>query len=100
MSYQTIVMGTDGSITASMAREAAVRLARRSRARLILVTAYSPPQLTRRVAEEVLERASQEAQRQRVRVEVELDTGDPSDLILRAAERHRADLVVVGNKGM
>jgi 3-phenylpropionate/trans-cinnamate dioxygenase ferredoxin reductase subunit len=100
MSYRTIVMGTDGSITASMAQDAAVRLAKRSRARLILITAYSPPQLTRRVAEQVLERARQDAERQRVRVEVELDTGDPAELILGAAERHRADLVVVGNKGM
>ena len=100
MGYRTIVVGTDGSITATTARDAAIALAKRLRARLVVVCAYGPPLLTRPMAESLVDRSLEAAGRAGVEAEGELSQRDPADLILEATERHEADLVVVGNKGM
>src|SRR6266540_3781312 len=76
MGYRKLVVGTDGSVTATAARDAAIRLAKRFRAGLHVVCAYEPPRMNRRMAEDVIRRS------------------------LDAASRETADLIVVGNKGM
>jgi len=117
--FRSIVVGTDGSDTATQAVRQAVGLARAVGARLELVSAYEPvPE--QRLAEErrnapadmqwaispredvdaTLEAAASIAREEGVEVEMSPRQGDPADAILDVAEEHDADLIVVGNKGM
>jgi nucleotide-binding universal stress UspA family protein/nitrite reductase/ring-hydroxylating ferredoxin subunit len=98
--YRTIVLGTDGSVTATGALRAAVRFATRCKAMLVLVCAFDPPRISRTMAETVLEHAARSARREGVEVEVEARAAEPAELILGIAERRGAGLVVVGNKGI
>src|SRR6266487_4673610 len=100
MGYRTIVVGTDGSVTATVARDEAIRLARRFRARLVVVLAYPGAPMTIPMARTVLESSREAAAARRVEAIVELASAEPAEAILEAAERHKADLLVVGNKGM
>jgi nucleotide-binding universal stress UspA family protein len=117
--YRSIVVGTDGSETASEAVAQAIVLARALGARLLIVSAYEPVSVTRlrdesRVApgdvqwlvnpredvDTALAAAAARAREAGVEAETFLREGDPADAILDVAEEQRADLVVVGNKGM
>jgi nucleotide-binding universal stress UspA family protein len=117
--FQRIVVGTDGSDTASEAVRQAVELARSLGASLEVVSAFEPvPQ--ERLREEaseipgdvahavgpredvnqVLEAAAGPAREQGVEANTHAREGDPADAILDVAEETNADLVIVGNKGM
>jgi nucleotide-binding universal stress UspA family protein len=117
--FSTIVVGTDGSDTATQAVREAVDLAKALGARLELVSAYAPVpeqrlRAERREApediqwainprEEVdmsLERAAEIGRDAGVAVNMHARQGDPADAILDVAEEQNADLVIVGNKGM
>jgi 3-phenylpropionate/trans-cinnamate dioxygenase ferredoxin reductase subunit len=100
MGYRTILVGTDGSITANTARDAAIRLAKRLRAKLIIVCAYGPPTVTYLMAESLVDSSLRAAQQSRVEAEAEVAQRDPSEFILEVAGRRDVDLIVVGNKGM
>jgi nucleotide-binding universal stress UspA family protein/nitrite reductase/ring-hydroxylating ferredoxin subunit len=56
--------------------------------------------MTRAMAESTIGHAQRAARREGVTAEIELERGEPADVILGVAERRGADLVVVGNKGM
>jgi nucleotide-binding universal stress UspA family protein len=117
--FRSIVVGTDGSDTATQAVRQAVDLASAVGAKLELVSAYEPvPE--QRLSEErrdapedlqwaispredvdaTLESAAAIARDLGVTVEVFPRQGDPADAILDVAEEREADLIVVGNKGM
>ena len=117
--FQRIVVGTDGSNTASEAVRQATEMARAMGAKLELVSAYEPvPQeRLREEAGEVpgdvapyvgpredvnvtLEAASTPAGEAGVQVTTHAREGDPADAILDVAEELKADVIVVGNKGM
>jgi nucleotide-binding universal stress UspA family protein len=117
--FSAIVVGTDGSETAGEAVRQAVDLARTVGARLHVVTAYEPVSQARvrdeprRAPADVqwainpredvdatLEAAADVARAASVEVATYARQGDPADAILDVAEEERADLVVVGNKGM
>jgi nucleotide-binding universal stress UspA family protein len=117
--FNRIVVGTDGSDTASEAVRQASELAKLSGARLDIVSAYEPIPQTRLREEQreapgdvqyelgpredvnlTLDAASAEAKRDGVEVHSHAREGDPADAILDVAEEIRADLIVVGNKGM
>ena len=117
--FKSIVVGTDGSDTATQAVRQAVDLARSIGATLELVSAYEPVSAQRlreerREAPEdlqwainpredvdaTLESAAGLAREAGVNVNVYPRQGDPADAILDVAEEREADLVVVGNKGM
>ena len=100
MSYRTIVVGTDGSVTATVALRTAARLAKRTRAELTVVTAIDPPTIEEEQALDVLEHAREVLARDRVQANTETARGAPADIVLRYAYAANADLVVVGNKGM
>ena len=100
MGYRTIVVGTDGSVTANAAQRAAVTMAKRTKARVVLVCGWDPARTNRPLAEQTLRRAEAAVRRENVDVQAELLRGEPAELILKTAERHGADLIVVGNKGM
>lgn len=117
--FKSIVVGTDGSDTATQAVRQAIDLARTLQAKLELVSAYEPVpvqrlQVERRQAPEdlqwainpredvdsTLEAAAELARAAGVSVDVYARQGDPADAILDVAEEQEADLIVVGNKGM
>src|SRR6266496_2874092 len=100
MGYRKIVVGTDGSATANVARDVAIRLAKRFRARLVLVSAYDAPITPREKAEAVLNEAMEAAKKAKVDAIAALQSAPPADLIISVAEEQKADLLVVGNKGM
>lgn len=117
--FSSIVVGTDGSETATKAVAQAIDLAGKLGAKLELVTAYEPVSQQRIKAERreapedlqwaigpredadaTLEAAAEPAREAGVPVELYARQGDPADAILDVAEEVEADLIVVGNKGM
>jgi 3-phenylpropionate/trans-cinnamate dioxygenase ferredoxin reductase component len=100
MGYRKMVVGTDGSPTATAARDAALRLAKKFRAELLILCAYDPPRMNRSVAEDVIRRSLDAAARQKVAAVGEIAQADPAEMIIDAAEQENSDLIVVGNKGM
>ena len=117
--FRSIVVGTDGSDTATQAVHQAIELARAVGARIELVSAYEPVSDARlredsiQVPEDLqwivnpredvdgtLGAAAREVRAAGVAVEVFARQGDPADAILDVAEERGSDLIVVGNKGM
>jgi nucleotide-binding universal stress UspA family protein len=109
-----IIVGTDGSDTASVAVGESIQLAKTFNEILHVVCAYHPKALGTRdlpsefsgsvlpdsevqaVLDDVLARARQAG----VNAEPHAVTGDAADAILDIADRLRAGLIVVGNKGI
>ena len=117
--FEAIVVGTDGSTTASEAVRQATELASAVGAKIYLVSAYEPvPEgrlrderqqvpadlqwmvNPREDVEETLEEGAGTLTQAGVDVETLAREGDPADAILDVAEEKNADLVVVGNRGM
>jgi len=117
--YRNVVVGTDGSETATAAVRAAAELAAASGARLTIVTAFAPrstdpakaevdvPEEIRwritdsgQADEKALEasRVAREAGVKDVRTRAE--PGDPADALIDVAEDTGGDVIVVGSKGM
>ena len=117
--FTRIVVGTDGSETADEAVRQATDLAKMAGARLSIVSAYEPVG-ERRVKDEqrdapadvqheigprenvniVLNAAAATAKGEGIEVQTHPVEGDPAEAILSVAEETKADLIVVGNKGM
>ncbi len=117
--FHSIVVGTDGSDTATQAVRQAIVLARSVGARIELVSAYETVSDARLREESVvvpedlhwminpradvlatLEAAAGEIRAAGGEVKIFARQGDPADAILDVAEERASDLVVVGNKGM
>ncbi len=117
--FSSIVVGTDGSETAGKAVLQATELARQVGATVSLVSAYEPVS-NQRLREEkrevpkdmewmvnpredveaTLKDAAEKLEGAGVKVETYAREGDAADAILDVAEETKADLIVVGNKGM
>jgi nucleotide-binding universal stress UspA family protein len=115
-----IVVGTDGSDTATVAVSQAIDLAQATGAKLDVVTAFEPAVGGDMSTEErtaipgdvqyeigprqeinmILDRAAGQAEQLGVEVHTHAREGDPADALLDVAEETKADLLVVGNKGM
>ena len=117
--FTRIVVGTDGSETAAEAVRQAVDLAKLAGARLSIVSAFEPVSKRRLEGEQqdapvdvqheigpredvnlVLDAAAATAKKEGVEVQTHPVEGAPSEAILNVAEETKADLIVVGNKGM
>jgi len=117
--FKRIVVGTDGSETAKEAVKTAIELAKMSKAKLEIVSAYEPVPQDRLKQESehisgdvahsvnpredvqfILDKAAADAKKAKVDVVTHPREGDPADAILDVAEENDADLVLVGNKGM
>ena len=104
----TIAVGTDGSETAGRAVEYACELAERYGAKLVLLSAYvarpgdgSQWAATDAIAtERMLANAEDAAAARGIETGSAMSEGDPADVLVDLAERHGADLLVIGNKGM
>ena len=118
--FASILVGTDGSDTATSAVHYAIDLARELGARLLIVSAYEavanqrlrsgavslPKDLQwivnpRDEVLAMLDEAKADAVAAGVsQVETSARQGDAADAILDVAEEQRVDLIVVGNRGM
>jgi nucleotide-binding universal stress UspA family protein len=111
--FNSIVVGTDGSDSATKAVQEACTLAKRVGAGLHVVSAYEPvagarlgeessevPVTPSFEVEAVLEAAAGKGHADGVEVETYARRGDPADAILDVAEEKGADLIIVGSKGM
>lgn len=117
--FTRIVVGTDGSDTAAEAVRQAIDLARLTGATLSIVSAYAPVPKRRIQGEQegvpadiaheigpredvnlVLDAAAATARAAGVEVRTHPVEADPADAILDVAAQVKADLIVVGNKGM
>jgi nucleotide-binding universal stress UspA family protein len=117
--FTRIVVGTDGSETAGEAVRQAIDLAKLSGATLSIVSAYEPASQDRSGGEKldapadvqyeigpredvnlVLDAAAASAKQEGIEVQTHPVEGNPAEAILNVAEETKADLIVVGNKGM
>jgi nucleotide-binding universal stress UspA family protein len=112
----TVAVGTDGSATASKAVEAAIEIARRFDAKLVLLSASQKsarpvaqggPSLELQWASnpdarmrEMLHRTELDLKDREIDCTTMIDEGDPADVLTRLAEQCGADLLVIGNRGM
>lgn len=118
MAYRRIVVGTDGSDTATLAVRHAAELAAASGATLTVVTGFTPDPATERARAEAPEEvrwrisdsvAADEKAGKAMRlatdigvatVESRTASGDPADILIDTATDVGADVIVVGSKGM
>ncbi|HET6570229.1 MAG TPA: universal stress protein [Solirubrobacterales bacterium] len=117
--FNRIVVGTDGSETAGEAVRQAVDLAKLAGAQLSIVSAFAPVSKRRLQSEQegvpadvqyeigpredvnlVLDAAAASAKKEGLEVQTHPVEGDPAEAVLNVAEETKADLIVVGNKGM
>src|SRR5436309_2796601 len=115
----TVAVGTDGSPTASTAVEAAIDLAQANSARLLVISSYRNIREERLRSEQgqaplevqwamhpicaadaILEQAADRAQARGLKVTTVAGAGDPADVLCHLAADHKADVLVIGNKGM
>ena len=111
--FETVVVGTDGSETATIAVREAAELAKAHGGTLHVVSSYRPAS-SRTVAagseqwqimpadrvDAVLEEAAALGRVLGVAVEVHSTRSDPAAAIVRVAKEVGAGVVVVGNKGL
>jgi nucleotide-binding universal stress UspA family protein len=118
MTYEMVVVGSDGSATAELAVRSAAEIAAEHGARLVIVTAYQPnnnemarqstvPEDIRwavtdvNQAEERVRHGRQLAESAGVtRTVSHAVAGSAVDVLLDAAETFSADLIVLGSKGL
>src|ERR1700730_2917504 len=117
--FDRIVVGTDGSETATESVRQASELAKISKSELNIVSAYEPVSQSqlreestdvpgdvaqvvnpRQEVNVALDNAAGIAKKAKVEVQKHPREGDPADAILDVAEEIHADLIIVGNKGM
>jgi nucleotide-binding universal stress UspA family protein len=116
---QTIAVGTDGSPTATKAVEFALDMAERYGASVVFISSYRPVSETRLKHEQrdapdeiqwainpsedveaTLRDVEEMAEQRGLKWKSEAREGDPSDVLVDLAEKHGADVLVIGNKGM
>jgi nucleotide-binding universal stress UspA family protein len=125
MMYKNIVVGTDFSETAAQAVQQAAEIAKAFKATLHIVTAFKPAMTSTvaassleamayggaeflqeaesKIADEVestLSRMEKDLAKNGVTVKTHGVAGEPSDCLVDIAEGCKADLIVVGNRGM
>jgi nucleotide-binding universal stress UspA family protein len=117
--YTTVMVGTDGSESASRAVDKAAAVARDADATLVLLTAYRP--MSPREAQDARDALGDEAYKVAgsspaevvlseatdrahavgaTKVETVAVEGDPVDALVHEAQRRGIDLLVVGNRGL
>ena len=116
---KTVAVGTDGSETAAKAVEFALELASRYEAKIVFLSAFRPVSEGRlkseardapedvqwqiNPAEDVepaLRDAEDSAKERGLDSKSEAKEGDPSKVLVELADKHNADVLVIGNKGM
>jgi nucleotide-binding universal stress UspA family protein len=115
----TVAVGTDGSGTAGKAVLSALEMAERFGARIVFISAYEPVDETRLRHEKreappdyqwsinpeedvdaTLREAEELAEQRGLEWASEAAQGDPADVLIALADKHEADVLVIGNRGM
>jgi nucleotide-binding universal stress UspA family protein len=115
----TVAVGTDGSGTAEKAVRSAIDLAERFGARVVFISAYSPVGEDRLRHEKrdapddvqwainpeedvdaTLRECEELADEHGLKWSSEAAQGDPADVLVQLADKHEADVLVIGNRGM
>ena len=115
----TVAVGTDGSGTAEKAVRSALDLAERFGARVVFISAYTPVDESRlrhekrEAPDEVqwainpeedvdatLRDCEAMADERGLKWASEAAQGDPADVLVQLADKHEADVLVIGNRGM
>ncbi len=114
-SIETVLCATDFSETAARALLHATKLARRHRARLVLTHIIEPlpadpypmpaalptsESSLRELGSERLRQLASEIAAPDLQVDTRLETGPPGSQLLEVAEQERADLIVLGTRGL
>jgi nucleotide-binding universal stress UspA family protein len=118
-SYSKVLVGTDGSASASRAVERAAQIAADAGATLVIVSAYQPISdrdreralnqlgddaykvMGSNPAEEALRDAEALAKKSGAsKTETVAQSGDPVDVLAKLIDKQKADLCVVGNRGL
>ena len=110
--FKKILVGTDGSDTASVAVRHAAELAKSMGAQLLILSAYAPPRSDvgstfgradaypgQEIGQAILRDAEKNFGKD-LKVKSIVREGDPAEGLIDVAEEENADLIVVGNKGM
>jgi nucleotide-binding universal stress UspA family protein len=111
--FETVVVGADESSTAAEAVRVAIELVKLTDGQLHIVTAYKPGQLhspagaefsgslsSADLAQNVLADLASRARSGGIAVETHLKDAAPADAICDVATQVKAEVIVVGNKGM
>jgi nucleotide-binding universal stress UspA family protein len=117
--FNRIAVGTDGSETATKAVDYAIDLADKYGAELVIASSYVPVSEARLWKEQkdaphdvqwainpfedvelMLKGAEEMAMARGIKVSSEARQGDPADVLCDIAGEAKADMIVVGNKGM
>jgi nucleotide-binding universal stress UspA family protein len=110
--FETVVVGADGSPTAAEAVRQAIELVKLTGGSLHIVSAYTPHSLTTpggefgkslgtdALAQSLLDDLASRATIAGVTVTSHPRPGSPADAICEVAAEVKANLIVVGNKGM
>jgi nucleotide-binding universal stress UspA family protein len=102
---KTVAVGTDGSETAGRAVAEAMEIAERFGASLLVLSAFDEANAewaasAAEQAERILAVAEETAAGRGIECRSALAPGDPGEVLVSLAERHGADLIVVGSRGM
>jgi nucleotide-binding universal stress UspA family protein len=110
--FKKILVGTDGSDSATKAVSHAAEMAESMGAQLVLIHVYPPPRSdvgstfgradaypSQEIGQAVL-RDAEKHFGDKVKIKSVLREGDPAEGLIDVAEEERIDLIVVGNKGM
>jgi nucleotide-binding universal stress UspA family protein len=118
VSYETVLVGSDGSASADLAVKEAAEIAARHEARLVIVTAYAArddeqaqanvvPDDMRWAVTDMNQAEDRVRDGRRVATEVGVErtvtravAGSAAEVLLEAAEGYAADLIVVGSRGL
>ena len=109
--YDNILVGTDGSATATRALEEAARVAKTCEAKLHIMSAYHPSMrpegvsmASREQADEttapILEAGAELARGLGAEVDTHAASGDAGQALIKTAKDIDADLIVVGNRDL
>lgn len=93
--YERILVGTDGSKTASIAVDRAAEVAKATGARLTIATVGKGAK-----AQQVVADAAAQVAGTGLEPETKVMEGDPAAALVAEADEGNYDLLVVGNKGM
>ncbi len=109
--FETVVVGADASDTATEAVRQAIELVRLTGGRLHIVSAYRPQHFSSAggeeqglesgdLAETVLADHESRARTAGIDTQTHARSGDAAEAICAVASEVKADLIIVGNKGM
>jgi nucleotide-binding universal stress UspA family protein len=111
--FKKILVGTDGSDTASKAVAHSVEFAKKAGAELVIAHSYPPPRSDVgapfgpsepfpgiEIGKSILKDVEKRFAKGGVTMRTVLREGEPADVLVDIAEEEGIDLIIVGNKGM